>query len=244
MRYQIFIPKTVTPDPTPADALRSVGLDVLADGCDSQNCVKGPDGQPGRVFAWLSPDALQLGYQPERQTWIPSAKRGDRKAGAYYVGFWDDSPVSEKELRKPDHGIGEWIPMGNGESWIVTNEHNIGRIPAFGDDGKLVLRADPAFAWYTMELRRRRESIVWDEEKTRPLLIDTDIEADFEFLTRVLQLNYRIIPEVIVHLGLLPEQTLMKIAFSFVGLRPGSATRYGLETEDPQKETNECLNTA
>ena len=93
MRYLIYVPGQS--DGTVKDLFGKLGLSEIENGIEVISSA-GPDGQRGKLCGWLSSTQNQLIYKPEAQTWIPSAKSGDRESGAYWIGIWKDSPPTEE----------------------------------------------------------------------------------------------------------------------------------------------------
>ncbi len=207
MRYQVFIAKSES-KLQGAALLQSVGLEDHAKGFDTLPIAKGPDGKPGTLFAWLDHEQTRICYEPDKQTWIPSLIEGDRKAGAYWVGIWKDSPPTEKDLRRPEGRTGVLIPVADGSVWRFPLPDTLERFAEI-KDGELTWVVDQAFAWFCSEIEmlkatriRREDEKVW--LSLRP-------EEDFKFAVRALRINYRITPEIVAALRLISVSKLNSI---------------------------------
>ncbi len=219
-RFQIFIPADVGNLKSAEAAFTDVGLDFLQ-GADSQIVTDGPDGKPGRVFAWLDPTKARIGYRPDEQTWIPAAQNGDLETGRYWVGIWNDDPPTESDLRRPDHRQGEFVQLGNDESWLITAPHNLDRYPDLQPNGSINWCVDEEFNWLVTDLEKRKAESVLSakdsDSKLFTMLFDDD--RDFFFLCRLLAINYRITPEVCAHMRLFTMQPIRRIVAALMGLR-------------------------
>ncbi len=214
MRYLIFIPKGKSKLQGKA-LLESVGLGDHAKGFDVLP-VQGPGNVSGWLFGWLDPAAPRLTYEPEKQTWIPSLIEGERKAGAYWVGIWNESPPTESELRRPESRKGAWIVMADGNRWQFPSPTTLERFPEI-KDGKLKWVVDEQFAWFVQEIEKRRASVTEDSETPGKGFVSWNLEEDFAFIVRSLRLNYRIVPEVIVNLRLISETILKNLTAGILG---------------------------
>jgi len=214
-RFQIFIPADVGNLKSVEAAFTDVGLDFWQ-GADSQIVTKGPDGKPGRVFAWLDPTKARIGYKPEQQTWIPSFKHGDLAPESYWVGIWNDDPPTEEDLRRPDHRRGTFIELGNAGSWLITTPNKLDRFAKRNPDGTVTWCVDRSFNWLVTTVDKLRSEMVEQSDGQAYLLFDS--ERDCDLMDKLLQVNYRITPEVCDFLELTWEQPLRKLIAALLGL--------------------------
>lgn len=206
MRYLIYVPGQSTE--SQSELLGRVGLSEIGQGLDAK-ASEGPDNGRGKLFGWLSSTQAQLIYKPEAQTWIPSAKSGDRESGAYWVGIWKDSPPTEEDLRKPDHRKGSFVRLGNGELWSIVAQGQLERFPDLKSDGSLIYYVDEAFNWFSTEIDKRLADVIRGDDGSITLLFD--MTKDWMFLCRVMAINYRITPEVVSHLRLFSQSALKRL---------------------------------
>jgi hypothetical protein len=215
MRYLIFVPKPQTKQ-MGAALLESVGLGDHAKGFDTMQCAAGPTGSSGVLFGWLDPVQNRLVYEPEKQTWIPSLAEGDRPAGAYWVGVWNESKPTETDVRRPEFRKGVWVTMADGTRWQFPSPSTLERFPEI-KDGKLTWVVDEQFSWFVAEIDKRRAMLTTDETTPGKAFVSWDLEQDFAFIIRALRLNYRLVPEVVVHLRLISESTLKALTTGILG---------------------------
>ena len=215
MRFLIHIPTKAGEKAPPAPELfRSVGLpESLAQGVDVMP-KEGPGG-PGLMFGWLDSKQPDNRYLKDQQTWIPSNTQWGGKQGAYWVGIWKDSPPTEQDLRRPDHRQGVQIRLGDDDSWSIPTPNTLDRFPQFDSQGKLTWSVDEEFNWLTTDLEKRKSTGLNEDGDTVSFIYDD--ETDFEFICRLIQVNYRITPEVIVHLRLLSETAIRGIVSGLMG---------------------------
>jgi hypothetical protein len=214
MRYLVWIPKNADKQLTGQLLLNSVGLDDHT-GLDVVQST-GPGGSAGWLFAWLSPDQPNLAYKPDEQIWIPSLADGDRPAGAYHVGIWKEKPPTEADVRRPDHRKGTFVPMADGTRWLFPTESGLERFPNIVD-GRLQWVVDERFNWFVTDLQRRKAMLTRDPEDPGRAFVSWNLEEDFAFLVRALRINYRLTPEVVVHLKLISESVLKNLTVSLLG---------------------------
>ena len=204
-------------DGSPSDLLKSVGLDHLSKAIDVKQS-EGPDGERGRLFWW--PDSKTAGqflYKPGTQTWIPSAKDGDRESGAYWIGFFNDSPPTEEDLRKPDHRPGTFVKLGDGGRWLISTPKTIDRYPLLNSDGTITWVVDEEFNWLTSTLQKRLSEVVESIGDDGKMYHTFVINDDWQFMVRVLQINYRITPEIVARLKLLSLNATRELVAALTG---------------------------
>ena len=209
MRFLLYVPGPAK-GKTPQDELTRVGLGEIAAQVDTGDTPTGPDGKGGLLFGWLDSIQNRFGFLPDQQTWIPSAASGDRATGAYWVGLWNEDAPTEEDLRRPDHRAGSWVTLGDGGKWLVPTLGTLDRHPRLQPDGSLQWCIDEAFNWLVTDLEKREATGVTrttqNGQEVRSFIYDD--EKDFWFLCRLLQINYRLTPEVVSHLGLLTRVTI------------------------------------
>lgn len=218
MRFLLYVPGT-SHDGSPHDILSSVGLGEIAQGVDTRVVDDGPIGT-GLLFGWLSSTQNQFDFFPDRQTWSPASTQWGGELGRYWVGIWNDDPPTETDLRRPDHRAGVQIELGNNESWSIPTPNTLERYPRFDDDGKLFWACDEQFNWLTTDLEKRKASgLITREENGKTITSFVyDDESDFEFMCRLLQINYRVTPEVVAQMNLLSETAIRNIIAGLFGM--------------------------
>jgi len=216
MRYLVWIPKNADKQLTGQLLLNSVGLDDHS-GFDVVQST-GPGGSTGWLFGWLSHDQPNLAYKPEEQIWIASLAEGERAAGAYHVGIWKEKEklLTEADLRRPDHRKGAFVTMADGTKWLFPTESGLERFPHIVD-GRLQWVVDERFNWFVTDLQRRKAMLTVDSQEPGKAYVTWDLAEDFAFLVRALRINYRLTPEVVVHLKLISESVLKNLTVSLLG---------------------------
>ena len=219
MRFLIYVPQThIQPNDTPQETLTRVGLGEIAQGVDPLNEPSGPDGKGGRMFGWLDSQQADARYLPEQQTWLPSLRPGE-----YWVGVWNDSAPTETDLRRPDHRGGARIQLDNGETWAVATTDTLVRYPHPDPDnpGKIRWCVDETLNWLVTDVDKIVAERVVGKDDDAHLMFDPD--ADFDFFCRLLQINYRITPEIVMHLQLMSDQFINETMRALVRNRRGAA---------------------
>ncbi len=214
--FLIYIPGQKSTG-TSKELFETVGLGDIAGGIDVKPS-EGPDGERGRICAWLSSTQNQLIYKPEAQTWIPSAKEGDRESGAYWVGIWNDSPATEEDLRKPNHRRGSFIKLGNGERWSFVLPGDLERFPLLNADGSLTWVVDESYNWMVTDIDKRRADAFSTLTEDGLVEVTWNWKADWQFLVKVLQINYRVTPEVVSHMRLISQQAIQELISALMGM--------------------------
>lgn len=211
MRFLIFVPGDAPVDGKSADVLKSVGLEHLTKGIDVKQS-DGPNESRGRLFWWLdSKTAGHFQYKPELQTWIPSAKCGDHESGAYWLGFFNDSPPTEEDLRKPDHRSGAFVKLGNGDRWSIVSPNSLDRFPLLNADGTLTWVVDESFNWLVTDIHKRSAEALSTMTEDGTVTLTFNLEQDWHFLCSVMAVNYRITPEVVSRLRLFCQQSVKEM---------------------------------
>ncbi len=208
MRYLIYIPGQHSG--TTKELFASVGLSDIEHEIQVINS-DGPDGNKGKLCGWLSSTQNQLIFKPDAQKWIPSAKCGTREPGAYWIGLWNDSPPTEKDLLKPNHRRGSYIKLGDGDRWSIVVPKDLDRFPMLNADGTLTWCCDEFFNWLVTSIDKRRAdalSTITDDDTVE---IRFNFTEDWQFLIQVLQINYRVTPEVVSHLRLFSQQAIKEL---------------------------------
>lgn len=213
MRYLIFLPHSQ--HKLQSQALESVGLSDHVKGCDCLPTT-GPNNQQGWMIGWLDHEQTRLTYSPDEQVWIPSMIDGDRPEGAYWVGIWKQSPPTETDLRRPEGRNGAWITMADGSRWRFPSPATLERFPEI-KDGKLTWVVDEHFAWFVSEIEKRKAMLTVDSETPGKAFVTWNLEDDFAFIVRALRLNYRLVPEVVIHQKLINESTLKALTTGILG---------------------------
>jgi len=207
MHFLIFIPEDPGTCFTPENMLKSVGIDY------KENVEQvplsadfSPAGTKGRLFTWDTLKGNKLAYQPEQQTWKPAIADKDLKADRYWIGFWDNSPPTPKQLVKHETYPGKLVQLKDGNSWLVPAARFCPHQYLYDDDGQMAeVICDEFREFWEMSARFVQELLNFDEQSVpQPTAEWAGHAAD------ALMINYRITPEVINHLNLLNNQNVVE----------------------------------
>lgn len=200
MIYSIYIPHARGAD---RQHLVDVGLGELhRDGDADLVCadvLKGPDNNPGQIWTWQEGDNVAA-FQPERQTWQPCHADGDLPAGRFWWGFV--GPLGELDLRRKEVLPGRPITLGN-ETWLVPNITSLPETYAFDASGQPAIVKRREYRWFADDCEWAFAQILGDE----PI----DVWKQFRVATRMLSLNYRVTPELLMRLELVSPDDAIQI---------------------------------
>lgn len=132
---------------------------------------------------------------------------------------WNDSPPTEEDLRKPNHRLGgSFIKLGNGERWSIVVPESIHRFPLLNADGTLTWVADESFNWLVTSIPECRADALSTINEDGFVEISFNFAADWQFLVSVLQINYRVTPEVVSHMRLFSQQAIKELIAALMGM--------------------------
>lgn len=207
--YLIYLPQ---PQMVTTADLTAVGLADLAEGFEQIPLSAGPDGSPGRLLAWRTPQDNQMHFQPAEQTWLPAIADGDAKAGRYYVGIWNHSPPTPDRLRRPYAKLGHFVTLGDGHQWLIPDAEQLADIMIKADDGSWRFEVQRQYHDYYIEARRWMATFHASDDS-----IKVDYFEIADFVLRALQINYRITVEVVNHLRLFDKNAIGQAMFAVIG---------------------------
>lgn len=210
--YFIEGKKTVTPDD-----LAAASLAYAFEGPFSFREVGGgPGGRAGVVVGAGS----DVGYYPDRQTWLPIPGGPDGVFG----GYDPSSPPKPADLARIEQIEGYAVDLADGDEWLVPVARcfpagsMLPQALTIGPDGKVVREALPKFADACRDADRlwnyfRSENGLADDgEKIEPI----DDDEMFGLAVRILALNYRVGPIEVSELKLLTTKNIRRILWCFV----------------------------
>lgn len=209
MHHLIWIKRENLSGVTVAEQLAAVGLADHADGAQTVPC-EGPDGG-GTLFGW---NALKgrLHYHAAQQTWLSAVADGERPAGRYHVGIWNDSPPTEADLRRPYRYGGRSVELGNGETWLVPTPEELPHVAKLADDGSWRFVVQRNFHDYYLR------AMQWVERLAVPEGVSVFYGEMLAVAVEALTLNYRLPPELISHLELFDQVKAAECFRSALGL--------------------------
>jgi len=197
--YLVFIPDCQGAN---LEAVAKVsGLSViLADCQDRVPNAAGPNNQTGMILAHPTREAPLMHYAEQEQTWIPSIAKNENGRPLYFVGIWNDKPPTESELRRHYTQAGPRVKFGD-QSWKIPTPDSVDARAVYADDGTMRWEVIRQFSWVCDEADALRETYL-EEFGLREMLFQADPTAQVGWLLKLLQVNYRMLPEVAVFLDL------------------------------------------
>lgn len=198
MHYQLFIPDGRGSDP---QNLVGVGLGDFVAGAEFLDVPpdRSPTEGPGVLVAWRRPGANEIGINKDRQRWLPAIQAGDLPAGRYWVGFWNEHPLTPADLKRPYQYRGKSLELGDGETWLIPEAHKLPHDMILQDDGSYRFELQRQFHDYGLDVQAAIEQLSANDMRYSP--------ADAaNLIARALRLNYRFTPEVqndlrLIHTG-------------------------------------------
>lgn len=217
MNYLLFFPD-ISAKKLPETARRaglSTVVDIGFDAIAGDNAVAG---KAGLHVGWTSPTSPFVNCRPSEQEWVPSLVKNEDGTPIYWVGFWRDKPPSQSELRRPYTQPGQRVKFG-AETWILPTPDSVDARAVYADDGSMRWEVTRQFAWMCDEAKDLAETYV-KEFGLRRLLFDADPRVQIDWLLKLLQVNYRLTPEVAVHLDMWTGRDhIMDTFLSTIGLK-------------------------
>lgn len=221
MHYQLFVPNVSQQDTPDLETLgRHRGILDVFGGHDVlyRECC---DGHSGLLIAWLSPQNSQHCYRPEAQTWLPSIRRGADGVPLYYIGLWNDSPPTPRELRRVYTQEGTRTKLGN-HSWLLPTPDTVDSKAVYNDDGTMRWEPVRQFRWLCDEAAEMRDLYLQHKEGLiRQLTYQLEPSAQVEWLMKLLRVNYRFLPELADPLDMFVRKMhIWRVFLSTIGLVP------------------------
>jgi len=177
------------------------GLTHLFGGHDVLPNHAGPGGEQfGVMLGWLSPGNPLMHYSPEQQDWTPSVVKDENGKPRYWVGIWKEKPPTESELRRHYTQAGPLVRMGN-QSWKLPTPDTVDSRAVYADDGSMRWEVIRQFSWVCDEAQALRQQYL-DEFGLRDMVFRVDPSQQVGWLLKLLQINYRILPEVAIALDM------------------------------------------
>ena len=208
------------PDGSPATleaTAKICGLSSLLTGHDVLPNMPGPHGGTGVQIGWPSPTQPRFHYEPEQQDWVPSVLKDKHGKPRYWVGFWKSQPPKENELRRHYTQSGPLVDFG-GQRWKLPTPTTIDARAVYADDGSMRWEVVRQFSWVCDEAEQLRQTYL-EEFGLRSIVFRNEPSAQINWLLKLLQINYRITPEVAVYLDLwVGKDKLLDLFLTTLGL--------------------------
>lgn len=212
MHFQIYIPDTSKSDPA---LLEELGLADLREGAEFLPTAEGPGAlaRRGMIVAWRKPGKAQIGYQPEKQTWFPAVRRDGFEEGRYWVGIWNQDPITPRDLERNYQQSGKFMTLGDDQEWLIPAAKELDATLRLADDG----------TWkYEIQRRYHRFWIAYGRWFEFFGTAGPETEFQFseaaEFVLQGLQINYRLTPELVSELGLFTKSNVLHAMFAILGV--------------------------
>lgn len=197
----IFLPNKSGANP---QHLVAAGLQSLfSKSDDAPDCTDlitaGPGGMHGQVWGWLGTGTEQLGFLAS-QTWI----EGD--SGQYWIGWEPDYAPSPENLARRDPCNGRMIPLGDGRMWRIPSAADLPRTAKL-KNGQWDWQPESRFTGFV-------ERSAWAFDVAYRCLAEQSREIPLEaipYALEVLNINYRMVPEIADQLGLFTPSALLTL---------------------------------
>ena len=193
----------------------------------------------GTLVHWISSDAS---YSPRdyvgsktEQVWIPSYS-DDTKKPLYFVGLWLDEQLFASELKRRHIVDGATITTLNGDELIIPEIRYFPTRIARTKDGNIENRVlDEYKDLFTESVIVFDALVSWFKTGEQP-----EIAANWvNYIEKLVQINYRILPEVCDFLQWWDKEIILQIAAESVSLHPILET----ESELKKKSTQDGVDT-
>lgn len=198
MHFLVFVPKCSRSELE--SVAKVAGLTPILGGHDCVDGQKGPRGLIGCMVYHPTPESPWAHCDEAKQTWVSSIAKDENGNPRYYVGFWNDKPPQENQIRRNYTQEGGWIKFGDNR-WKLPTPLTVEAKAVYNDDGSMRWEVTRQFAWVRDEAEQLRQ-VYKDEGGARLYVYDVEPSAQINWLIKLLQINYRILPEVAVHLDL------------------------------------------
>jgi len=198
VHFLVFVP-----DCKPADLeqrAKVAGLTSVLGGHDVLPQVTGPNGLTGLMIGHLSPQAPRMNYDATAQTWVPSVAKNEAGSPYYFVGIWNASLPTESELRRNYTQAGPLVKFGD-HAWKLPTPDSVDSRAVYADDGSMRWEVIRKFSWVCDEADAIRKQYL-EEFGMRDMVFRVDPTQQIDWLLKLLQINYRILPEVAIALDM------------------------------------------
>lgn len=214
--YLVYVPREHAEaaqkrDPTTAGTLAHVGLQDHATGAFTLAVSDGPDGTGGMLFSWTAGTAQhRLHFNADEQEWVPAVPQGDEPAERYWLGFWNDSPVTPRDIIRHRTTPGVELPIGE-YSWRIPSADMLPAVAAFTPAGEWATEVEPGYREYWSAVETLRLTLAAGHE-------EMDLAKMFDFAFHALSVNYRLTREVAARLQVLSTESGPRILRTAIGL--------------------------
>ena len=196
---------------------RQAGLLHLLGGHDVLPMHPGPRDSIGVMIGWPSPAAPLMNFDGASQDWMPGIVRSDL-GPLYSVGTWKTKAPQENELRRHYTQAGALIELG-GQRWKLPTPETVDSRAVYADDGSMRWEVIRQYSWVCDEAEQLRKTYL-QEFGIRSAVFQVDPSAQIQWLLKLLQINYRMTPEIAVALDLwVGKEKLLDVFLQTLGLQ-------------------------
>lgn len=210
--FQVYIPGKTGASP---NHLRDVGLELLLDPHFGPTAIEAhhdtPDGCSGIVFYWqdmATPTNMpqHMGCHSD-QEWSPAKPSKGLPAGRFWLGKDAGGTVTPGALMRHNHMGGLSVKLDDGQEWMVPVAR---RLPK-------KYQMDEVTGEPRMQVALPYQEFYKQAEDLYTFLLQARIDEDFTipggwtFAERALAMNYRINSDVIDWLGLLGDESMLRL---------------------------------
>lgn len=238
MHFTLFIPGWTPHGGTDHQPLETIARQRGFADCLGQHDVMPINGDTpagegaGTLLGWLNPQNQLLEYRPTQQLWLPSVVRSDTDGQPlYFVGMWKEfehtagkvtrqfGPPTERELRRSYTQEGVKVKLGE-FTWILPTPDTVDSRAVYADDGQsMYWEPLRQFAWMTDERKLMQDRYLNEGLSEQTMQFAMDPKEQCEWLLKLLRVNYRLLPELAVHLNLWTrKQHIMDTVLLSLGL--------------------------
>ena len=174
----------------------------------------GPAGGKCILF-WAEGPADKLVFKPELQVWNKSNN------GKFQIGYYTDSPPTEKELARKDQIDGHFVENEDGQKWRIPMARIFPagtRLPEtllLGPDNKVYTKPIAKYAEFS-----RRAEVLWEDFKKQLGWVEGEQELDYSdemlLVIEALSFNYHVGVDEINAMELLNTKNFEKIIHAIV----------------------------
>lgn len=198
MHFLVFVPNC---KPADLEATAKVaGLTPILDGHDAAPCENGPSETSGLMIGCRTPQSPYFHYAPAEQDWVPSVCKDEHGKPRYWVGFWKEKPPTESELRRHYTQSGQLVKFGESR-WKLATPDTVDARAVYADDGSMRWEVIRKFSWMCDEAKALNATYL-EEFGMRKIIFHAEPSAQVGWLLKLLQVNYRMLPEVATYLDL------------------------------------------
>lgn len=193
--------------------LEHVGLADHVPNAMGVRITDGPDHKGGQLYGWLASTAQhRLNYDSGQQEWKPAVPCGDEPAQRYWLGFWKGSPVTPRDIIRPQTTPGVALPIDQ-HSWRIPNADLLPAVAVLTIDGTWGTEPRPDYRAFWSEVESMRQTLAAGFQQM-------ELSDLFEFCFKVLAVNYRMTREVAAHMQILSTESAPQILRTAIGLTP------------------------